>query len=119
MSNFFYDLLNRTAMLGRVQSDLRNSQAGELNMVNLFNREQRARLETKERLREVQDELREYKAQSESFRRLARKYGEALGKSQDERNHDRRLVTMDLAEEDPDVARTKLYANTKADLGIS
>lgn len=119
MSNFFVDLMNRTAMLGRVQGDLRNSQANELNMVNLYNREQRARMEAKEQLRETQAELREYKARCESFRRLARKYGEALGKSQDERNHDRRLITMDLAEENPEVARTPFYESTKADLGKS
>ena len=117
MSNFFADLINRTAMLGRVQGDLRDSRAGEMDMLTLYNKEQRARIATRKELSEAREELREWQVRCDAFRLLSRKYGLELGRTEEQRISDRHEITLGLAEENIAVAYTKFVAEAREALG--
>ena len=124
MSDPHNDLLNRTAMLGQTQSDLAVSRSNELGALMQSNRADREARAAKQELREKQSELDkarweawEWKASSDAFRLLSKQYGVELGKSQEQRILDRHEITLNLAEENEWIARTKFVAEAKEALG--
>ena len=56
---------------------------------------------------------------NEAFKRLAKQYGKELGVTQEQYEKDVHEHRLDVAEEDPDFANTKVTAKAKSRLGHS
>lgn len=124
MSDPHTDFLNKTAMLGQTQADLAVSRSNELGALMQSNRADRQVRAAKRELSEKQSELErarweawEWRASSDAFRLLSRQYGLELGKSQEQRILDRHEITLNLAEENEWIARTKFVAEANEALG--
>lgn len=61
----------------------------------------------------------EWMHSNEAFKRLATKYGRRLDIGEEQQASDRADAVLDVAEEDPKFAHTKLAAKAKAKLGVS
>ena len=69
-------------------------------------------------LREKNDLIMEWMHSNEAFKTLARQYGQKLGVTDDERKEDFANAVVDLAEEDPKFANTKMAESKRAQLGL-
>lgn len=130
MSNPHHDLINKSLLLGQAMGDLSRARGSEAIAVlqsgtaerkareaaRALEDEREAHEETKKQLAQSQEMILEWMLSNQSFLRLSRKYGKALGLSDEQRREDNDEVILDIVEEDPKYAKTKLAADARAAL---